>query len=163
MTRRANSASGGRNAAISKRPRSAGFTLLELLIVLAVVALAAALVVPNVPGFLGNNRVIAAADTMLAFIREARARAIVRGTTVDLEVDPTTGAYRFADRAETIDRGIAIDLTASLPAGRAKGSLGIVRFYPDGAASGGVIRLAGSGRARTLTVDALTGRIRVVR
>lgn len=163
MTGRDHSASDCRSPAILKWSRSAGFTLLELLIVLAIVALAAALVVPNVSGVLGANRVTVAADATLAFLREARARAIVHGTTINLEIEPATGGYRFVDRTETIDRRVEIDLTTGLPPGRAKGSLGIVRFYPDGAASGGVIRLAGNGREQTVAIDALTGRIRIAR
>ena len=143
--------------------RSRGFTLLELLVVLAIVALAATLVVPNVPGVIGATRLTTAAEVTGAFLREARAHAIVEGVAVDFEIDPGSGAYRFADRAKSINPGVALVLTTTLPAGRAPGSPGIIRFYPDGAASGAAIRLARGGTQRTVAVDPLTGRVRIDR
>ena len=143
--------------------RSRGFTLLELLVVLAIVALAAALVAPNIPGVIGSTRLTAAAEITVAFLREARARAIVDGVAVDFEVDPRTGAYRFADRSKSVNASVAVALTANLPAGRKPGSPGVIRFYPDGAASRAAIRLERSGTQRIVAVDPLTGRIRVDR
>ncbi len=107
--------------------RSRGFTLLELLVVLAIVALAAALVAPNIPGVIGSTRLTAAAEITVAFLREARARAIVDGVAVDFEVDPRTGAYRFADRSKSVNASVAVALTANLPAGRKPGSPGVSR------------------------------------
>jgi len=143
--------------------RSRGFTLLELLVVLAIVALAAALVVPNIPSVIGATRLTTAAQVTGAFLREARALAIVEGVAVDFEIDPRSGAYRFADRAKSINPGVALVLTTMLPAGRAPGSPGVVRFYPDGGASGAVIRLERGGTLRVVAVDPLTGRVRVDR
>ena len=137
---------------MSSKPIS-GFTLLELLVVLAIAALAATLVVPNVPGLIGSNRLAAATDTTLAVLREARARAIAAGEAVAVEFDSTTATYRFADKAQHISDDIAVELESIT------GTRVSIRFYPDGASSGAVIRLIGASGDRFIAVDPLTGRI----
>ena len=141
---------------MSPKPIS-GFTLLELLVVLAIAALAATLVVPNVPGLIGSNRLAAATDTTLAVLREARARAIAAGEAVAVEFDSTTATYRFADRAQHISDDISVELAT------VSGARVSIRFYPDGASSGAVIRLIGTSGERLISVDPLTSRIGLAR
>ena len=134
---------------------------------LTIVGLAAALVVPNLPGAFSATRVGNAAQATLAFLREARARAIVRGVVVDLTVDPKSGAYRFADRSAAVGSDIALALTTRLPAGRDAEGLGIIRFYPDGASSGATFDFSAGnlpGNIHSIVrVDPLTGRISIGR
>ena len=86
-------------------------------------------------------------------VREARARAIAAGEAVAVEFDSTTATYRFADRAQDISDDISVELAT------VSGARVSIRFYPDGASSGGVIRLIGTGGERLIAVDPLTSRI----
>lgn len=62
--------------------RHSGFTLLELMVVIAVIAILAALAVPSFNTTLDKQRITGAAEAVLADLRWARAEAIKRNTEV---------------------------------------------------------------------------------
>lgn len=64
--------------------KQSGFTLIELMITLAVVGILLALVVPNFNETLKNNRLTAYANEFVTNINYARTEAIKRGTTVTI-------------------------------------------------------------------------------
>jgi Tfp pilus assembly protein FimT len=66
--------------------RRAGYTLLELIVVLAVVILLGAIVLPTLFGTQGNTRVKAAADDCTSSISMARSHAIDEGRNYKLSV-----------------------------------------------------------------------------
>jgi type IV fimbrial biogenesis protein FimT len=63
-----------RNKAV--RAGIAGFTLHELMLVLAIVAVGVALAIPNMRSFLWNNRLTGAANDMLTAVHRARGESI---------------------------------------------------------------------------------------
>lgn len=72
--------------------RSAGFTLLELLITLGIVAIVTAFSVPSFSGLLSESRVSAAARAYASALRKAQAEAIARNRNVEVlftTSDPT--------------------------------------------------------------------------
>ncbi|MBX9813068.1 MAG: type II secretion system protein GspH [Proteobacteria bacterium SG_bin5] len=78
-----------------RRPRAeAGFTLIELMIVIAVIALMSALVVLALPD--PRGRVIDAAERFAARARTAHDLAIVEGRSMSIWVSP--GGYGFDKR-----------------------------------------------------------------
>ena len=64
------------------RPQSAGFTLIELMIVIAITAILTALAVPSFSVTLDNQRISGAAEAVLNDLRWARSEAIKRNTEV---------------------------------------------------------------------------------
>jgi len=62
--------------------RAAGFTLLELMLTLAVAAVLAAVAIPNMRDFIRNNRLSAAANDLLRSTQIARSEAIKRQSSV---------------------------------------------------------------------------------
>lgn len=69
-------------AAAAVRPRTPGFTLLELLVVLALLGWLATLSLPSMAALLLRRQVQAAAEALVADLRLARSEAIKRVTTV---------------------------------------------------------------------------------
>ena len=85
------------------RPRS-GFTLIEILVVVAIIGIAGALVVPSMlsAGTLGLQ---GAARLVIADISYAQNEALASGRVRGIEFDPVTDRYRMFD-----ERGVTIDL-----------------------------------------------------
>jgi type IV fimbrial biogenesis protein FimT len=63
---------------------AAGFTLLELLIALAIAAVVAAIGVPTLGAYVAEQRLQSRADALLRSLERARSEAVRRGTRVDL-------------------------------------------------------------------------------
>ncbi len=74
---------------ITGRHRSSGFTLIELMIVLALVAIIASFAVPSFSTIIANGRIASYSNDVVGVLTYARAEAIKRGRTV--RVSPATG------------------------------------------------------------------------
>jgi prepilin-type N-terminal cleavage/methylation domain-containing protein len=68
-----------------------GFSLIELVIVLAIAAVIVAIAVPNVSGVMDANRLQAATSMLAGKLGEARMNALKRNRPVSLLVDPSRG------------------------------------------------------------------------
>jgi len=64
------------------RTRQSGFTLLELMVALAVAGILFAIAVPNLRTFIQNNRLTAASNDLLASLQLARTEAVKRQANV---------------------------------------------------------------------------------
>jgi type IV fimbrial biogenesis protein FimT len=150
----------GRGAALNNER---GFTLLELIVTLIVIALAVGLTVPAIGRSTESIRVRAEVAGFSAMLRHARERAIVTRTAQAVVIDP--GERRVSRLAggpdgevrETRQLPERLSVEAEPPPALT------VRFEPQGASSGGDFRLSSGSIAYRVTVDALTGRVRSVR
>lgn len=135
------------------RARAAGFTLLEVLVVLAVLGLMAALVVARDYGRHPGLEARAAALTVAQALRTARGRAIATDRSVLVSVNPERRALRIG---EDPPLRLAPSLTVTH-----LGGPGTIRFAADGSASGGTIELRDGTQRVLVSVDWLTGRVSV--
>ena len=144
--------SGGRPAA----PGSVGFTLLELLIVLAIVALAAALVAPRI-GSGGAVLFKAQLREAVGALNYARRSAIVNGRPVEANFQNVAkGAAGGPNR--WVSRGATVSVAEGPPLAEGESAFTVV-FFPEGGSSGGRFTLRHEGYEAEIRVDAVTGRV----
>ena len=139
-------------------PRRAGFTLIEVTVVLIILVLAYALVAPAVPSFFAAARLDGAARSMVTALREARSTAIVTGQELRFTLDPTARSWRFGARRGALDKKVRLELETP-PGARSSDGGAWIGFFPDGHSTGGRIVLESGGRTRFVDVYWLTGRV----
>jgi general secretion pathway protein H len=153
-----------RTSRAGDRAGGAGFTLLELLLVLAVLGLLAGIVVAYIPSGSTRTEVVVAARDVASGLRRARGAAIAGNAPVAFMLDVKTRSYRIGTEASVRlaeDIALTIDTARSEVADDAAGG---IRFFPDGSATGGRISLRGAGEraaVAVVTVDWITGRVDV--
>jgi prepilin-type N-terminal cleavage/methylation domain-containing protein len=143
--------------------RDDGFTLLELIVTLAVIAVVVGLTVPTIGRSTEAIRVRADVAGFGALLRHAREQAITTRRPQAVVVDPAArrltlvagGPDGEARQSRTLSERLSVE--ANPPAAL------VVRFEPQGGSSGGDFRLSAGSITYRLTVDALTGRVRSVR
>lgn len=149
-------------------PRSAGFTLLELLLVVAVMAGALALVGGAVAGALPGQQLRDSTARLAAELRATRARAVATGEDQVFRLDPAARRWASgpedgkARRAGVLPEALSLRATVAREAQPGPDEAAI-RFFADGTSSGGRIVLSRDGAAWRIDVAWLTGAVRVER
>lgn len=138
-----------------------GFTLLELLVTLAVVSLALVLVLGYKAPWSTGLSLRATASTLASQLRLARSQAIADNRPILFVVDLDGHRYRVGN-GEEHDLPRRIKLALLTVAGERLGkTTGSIRFNPDGSSTGGRISLAEGGQQIAVGVNWLTGRVSV--
>lgn len=78
--------------------QESGFTLIEMLIILTLLAIFAAIAIPNMSQLINSNRSQSAAEELLAQLQFARSEAVVRSRTVTVENLGNQGQWNGALR-----------------------------------------------------------------
>jgi len=136
--------------------RAAGFTLVELMIGIAIAALLVVLAIPSYQVWVADAQIRNAAESIADGMRYAQSQAIARNSTIEFIIDPTTGTGGW--RARLVIDGSIIQ-TATLAEGS---NLTAMRTFPAGAntvtfTSLGGIALANADASPILTeVDVTT-------
>ena len=145
-----------------------GYSLLELITVLAVIALAGAIAFPGMRGYPAYGRPGPAAREMLLTMRMARWKALSsgRGTSLAIYGRETGEGPRYVLEREEGSGWVAEGRSHPLPDGVEVRTTGPARkvFYPNGTCSLGSVILTGPGGARyRLSLNPATGRVRLYR
>lgn len=147
----------GRVCTQPRHANAAGFTLLELVVVLAIIGLTMTLVIPRGRGAVADAAVAASAARFAAALRVSKAESQRTSTdrTLSLDVDK----LRYWSDADPIHR--AIDPRISIEVGddtlERDGSIRQFRFRPDGGATGALLVWRDGRSEARIAVDWLTG------
>lgn len=77
-----------------------GFTIIELMIVVALLAIVAAIAIPNFTQFIRNNQVQAKTEEVYALFQYARSQAVAARKTYSINL----GTWEVSDAAGTVER-----------------------------------------------------------
>lgn len=139
--------------------RAAGFTLVELIVALAIAAIALAVVPVSMIKLHESSQYRSAVRGVLAGLKMARAEAARQGMPVAFTLDMydksiEVAGQRLSTLPEVLEFGLIV-AERDLSGGR-----GSIVFYPDGGATGGsVIIQRPNGSGVRLRVDWLLGRV----
>ncbi len=167
------------NDASRRRGAQAGFTLIELGLVILIILVVLGLVVPR---FRDRSyaELVSNARKLAVTMRYLRQEAILNGRTYRLNYDLDQQRYwvtsadegddlsEFVRETGVLARGVSLppsvvisDVVLPLSVGKLYEGLVFTHFYPDGLVDLTVIHLDNGQEAFTLRVDALTGRVYV--
>ena len=140
-----------------------GFTLLEMVCVLAIIALLAAVLLPFIPRQTSRSRLQAYALQAAALLKSDRDAAMSRNISVATLVDAGGRAIRSGASAATIRIPNDVRFDAVLPQTcRRQAALSTIRFFSNGTSCGGTIALTRFDAGYEIRVNWLTGRVEVV-
>jgi general secretion pathway protein H len=140
-----------------------GFTLLEMVCVISIVAMLAAVLLPLLPRHTSRSRLQAYVLEMATLLKADRNAAIRRRAGVSTLVDAPSRAIRSGVTAQTIRIPDDVRFDALLPQTcRQRAAPSSISFFADGMSCGGSIALTRLDMAYEIRVNWLTGRIEIV-
>jgi general secretion pathway protein H len=137
--------------------RRKGFTLLETLIVISIIALVAGISILRLSKPSDILRLQEAARNIVGALRLTRARAITGNLDLAFEIDVDERTYMTSVvPIHHFSSEIEVKLNVAAPE-RQTPSRGGFRFFPDGSSTGGDLLLSLNGKTTMICVNWLTG------
>lgn len=128
-----------------KMPKRGGFTLVEVMIVIVLVGLLAAMVGPPMYGYLQAHRLQTGTDRLVTDLQYTRTQAITRG--VVLRISTTENSYTITNpgdgsilRQQNFDRGVGLAIAQQ------------ANFYPWGMAEASVFNISNNTGAKQISL-----------
>jgi type IV fimbrial biogenesis protein FimT len=116
---------------LMRASRTRGFTLIELMIGLAIAALLVMLAMPGYSVWIADAQIRNGAESIASGARYAQGQALARNSTVEFVLDPTTGTGGWT--AQQIDRVTCAVVGAPLQLATFKEGANLAAFTPRGA------------------------------
>src|SRR5947209_7925187 len=140
-----------------------GFALIEILCVLAIIGLLAAIILPAVPRATSRARLESYAVETAALLKADRSAALRRQVQVATQVDAGSRSIRSGVTGRVIRFPADVSLDAYLASRCADRNAGrSIDFFPSGMSCGGTIALARPGMGYEVRVNWLTGGVEIV-
>jgi general secretion pathway protein H len=139
-----------------------GFSLLELLIVLAISSAVVALAAPRLTGTMDHLQLKRLSREMAAALRTTREIAISKGQDALWTLDLKQHHYQYGKQNKIVpfSQDIHIKLTTASKE-QITDDIANIRFYPDGSATGGEVVLTQGQLGYTIQINWLTGQVKI--
>ena len=145
------------------RSSERGFTLLEMVCVLALIAMMAAVLLPLMPRHTSRSRLQGYVLQTAALLKEDRNVAIRRGTAVATLVDTRSRLIRSGSSADVVRIPDDVYFEAVLPRTcNQREALSTISFFASGMSCGGAVALTRADVGYEVRVNWLTGRVEIV-
>jgi general secretion pathway protein H len=142
---------------------TAGFTLLEMVAVIAVVAMLAAILLPSVPHATSRQRLAGYAVETAALLKGDRTAAMRRSTQVNAQVDAQGHVIRSGATGQAVQIPADVSFQAVLPRTcNERPAHSAISFFATGMSCGGTIVLSRLGTGFEIRVNWLTGGVEIV-
>ena len=140
-----------------------GFALIEILCVLAIIGLLAAIILPSIPRATSRARLESYAVETAALLKADRNAALRRQIQVTTQIDAASRSIRSGVTGRVIRLPNDVSLDAMLASRCADRNVGrSIDFFPSGMSCGGVLALARPGMGYEVRVNWLTGGVDIV-
>jgi general secretion pathway protein H len=140
-----------------------GFALIEILCVLAIIGLLAAIILPAIPRSTTRAKLESYAVATAALLKSDRSAALRRQIQVATQVDAGSRSIRSGASGRVIRLPDDVALNAILASRCADRIAGrSIDFFPSGMSCGGVIALSRPGMGVEVRVNWLTGGVDIV-
>jgi type II secretion system protein H len=142
-----------------------GFTLLELMVVMAILVMMATLFPFALNRALPSRRVATTTERLVSMVREAQSTSLVSGRPVTLQLQGhgltavaqgPSSTTASSDKEHSLSFPQSTEVSMTDPDGRALTALVV---YPDGSSQGGRFEVQDTGHRGTVLVSAVTGRV----
>jgi general secretion pathway protein H len=139
-----------------------GFTLIELIVVLVMMGLLFSMTPPLLHKAFPSLKLKAATRDLAQEIRYVQQSAIMSGSESLMRFELQINQYQsdLVNQGEVRQLPDGIRFTADQREEHRK--ILVLRFYPDGSSSGGLIRLGNETQSFVITVDWLTSRVQIL-
>lgn len=154
-----------RMCSVGRISKQRGITLIEMLIVMALIALVAGMAAPSLSSGLDSLRLRSSSDAIIGFLNTALARADTRQQVVEILISPqdgmltaNSGDHGFSKRLEIASPIKILAVRPALADGEDQGRTRRFLVYPGGAVPKISIEIGNSaGRKRLVSIDPVTG------
>lgn len=141
--------------------RHAGFTLIEVIVVLVMLAVLAGTVAFNMSGSLRSAEIRGASKDLVAALRYTRSQAVIKHDEQRLMINVTEKSYQAPGRPKVIlPEGMELKVYAAESEVASEEEAGF-RFFSDGSSTGGRVTLIYDERFWRINVAWLTGEVRL--
>ncbi len=139
--------------------RKRGITLIELVIVMAIIAICALLIAPNIGAWIPNYRLRSGARDIVSALRTAQVKAVSTNREYRVFFNPGARTYiiqyqnsGWRDDGATQALPTGVQMTVTLPGNTAS-------FKADSTSSAGAITLTGTKGSKTISLTGSVGRV----
>ncbi len=142
--------------------KQTGFTLIEVIVVMVMIAVLAGMVASGMTDSLGKAKIRAVSKNLVSAMRYTRGQAIVKHEQKTITFNVEDKTYQ-APRKKVVHIPDEIDINVyTADSEVADETTGSIRFFSDGSSTGGWVKLTHKNKIWKINVNWLTGEIAMI-